>query len=198
MSSVNIWYAVAAFACFYYIVKRTQGHFRERQFRRFARSHGAEFPTELPHRLPWAIDGVFRVIMAATGKEDMFDDIFVPRHRQYGRTFMSTGLGGVQNINTCEPKNIQAILGTQFEDFYMGTTRMAQFGVLLGKSIFNIDGPAWAHARALFRPMFSRSNINDLEETERAVKIFLDVLPKESESWTSTFDIQPLFYRFTM
>jgi cytochrome P450 len=197
MAPINLWYTVAAVAVLYFIVNGIQSFIRQRQFRRFARDHDAELPKIAPYLLPFGIDRLWRLIRAARGAEDIYDDIFAQAHKDHGRTFVSTGLGG-QGIITCEPKNIQAILATQFDDFYLGPRRKAQFGVLLGNSIFSSDGPAWAHARAMFRPMFSRSNINDLEETENAVKVFLDVLPKGDDGWTSTADIQPLFYRFTM
>lgn len=152
-------------------------------------------------KLPWGIDGLYRMIRAAkTGEEDIYDDIFVKRIKEIGRfTHSFTGIGGIQTISTCEPENIKAVLGTQFHDFEIGERRKKQFGVLLGhSSIFNSDGEVWSKARALFRPLFSRSNLNDLDETEKAVQTFLEVIPKGQSGWTETFDISPLFYHFTM
>jgi cytochrome P450 len=139
------------------------------------------------------------MLRALARGDDLFE-MFDERHKKAGNTYISIGLfgTGVHPITTCEPRNMQAILGTQFEDYYMGQKRRAQFEPVLGKSIFNSDGPSWAHARALFRPVFARSNINDLEETERAVNIFLSVLPRAAHGWTGPVDIQPLFYRFTL
>jgi cytochrome P450 len=139
------------------------------------------------------------MIKALRRGDDLFE-IFDQRHKKAGNTYISSGLFGTGTypIITCEPTNMQAILGTQFEDYYMGDQRRAQFEPVLGKSIFNSDGHSWSHARALFRPIFSRSNINDLEETEKAVNIFLSVLPKGFDGWTGPIDIAPMFYRFTM
>jgi cytochrome P450 len=99
---------------------------------------------------------------------------------------------------TTEPKIMQAILATKFNDFEIGADRRNQFGALLGDSIFNQDGAAWAHSRALFRPQFSRENINNLESTEKAARTLIDVLPTGSNGWTAEFDMVPYFYRFTL
>src|ERR1700753_2498328 len=115
MAPISLWYTVAAVAILCYIVKWIQTFNKERQFRRFALDHGAELPKIAPYKLPFAIDRLWRLIMTARGGGDIYDDIFLKGHRDHGRSFVTTGLGG-QGILTCEPKNIQAILATQFED----------------------------------------------------------------------------------
>jgi len=44
---------------------------------------------------------------------------------------------------TVDPKNIQAVLATQFHDFSLGQTRRGNFFPLLGNGIFTNDGKAW-------------------------------------------------------
>lgn len=101
-------------------------------------------------------------------------------------------------LETVDPENIQALLATQFKDFQLGPTRLAQFRPLLRNSIFSSDGAYWEHSRALLRPSFSRENINDLESTERAVQALIRAIGSTNESgWTET-DLLPLFYRFTL
>ncbi|KAF2426531.1 cytochrome P450 [Tothia fuscella] len=107
------------------------------------------------------------------------------------------GLFGQKIILTAEPKIVQAVLATKFKDFETGARRRGQFGALLGYSIFTSDGDFWAHSRALFRPVFSRESINDLEETERASRILMDVLPMDGNC-TERVDLMPYFYRFTL
>lgn len=48
-----------------------------------------------------------------------------------------------RSIVTTDPRNIQAILATQFEDFDLGKGRNAQFFPLLGDGIFTADGELW-------------------------------------------------------
>jgi cytochrome P450 len=97
-----------------------------------------------------------------------------------------------------EPKNIQALLATNFKDFVLGERRNKQLGVLLGTSIFTSDGEFWAHSRALIRPAFNRESINDFEETARAANCLMEVMPRGSGSWTEQVNLMDYFYRFTL
>jgi cytochrome P450 len=182
------------------LVKIIQTLYRNRQFRAFALSKGAENPVREKFKLPWAIDGLLETLRAArTGDKDIFEDIYVARQRRLNRgSWYVVSTGNREVISTCDPRNIKAILSTQFEDFEQGALREAQLRVVLGRSIFNSDGEHWSRARALFRPVFSRSNINDLEATEHAIKVFLNLLPKKDGEWTGVVDLQPMLYRFTL
>jgi hypothetical protein len=44
-------------------------------------------------------------------------------------------LAGAENIFTCEPRNIQAVLATQFKDFEFGAIRNGSFASMLGRGI---------------------------------------------------------------
>lgn len=56
-------------------------------------------------------------------------------------TFEMRDLGDA-SIMTTDPRNIQAILATQFEDFNLGR-RNQYFFPLLGDGIFTVDGELW-------------------------------------------------------
>ncbi|KAF2019217.1 cytochrome P450 52A12, partial [Aaosphaeria arxii CBS 175.79] len=99
---------------------------------------------------------------------------------------------------TCDPKNIQAMLATQFKDFELGQVRRGSFAPLLGHGIFSADGEQWERARALLRPQFSRDQVSDLELEERHVQNLLRALPTECGAWSEVVDLQPLFFRLTM
>lgn len=69
---------------------------------------------------------------------------------------------------------------------------------LLGNSIFTSDGAFWEHSRALFRPQFSRENLNDLEATERACEALIRAIGLTDQSgWTAGVALQPMLYNFT-
>ncbi|KAF2397411.1 cytochrome P450 [Trichodelitschia bisporula] len=191
---------LALLALAYWLYTTLRAYLRERQFRAFARQHNCAKPYILVNKLPWGLDGLYRTMRAAqTGLEDIFDDVMLPRFRALGvRTFEATGPFGIRTITTMEPRIVQAALATQFKDFETGERRAAQFGAMLGRSIFTSDGAFWAHSRAVFRPAFAREQINDFEETDRAARILIDVLPKSEGQWTAPFDLQPYLYRFTM
>jgi hypothetical protein len=50
---------------------------------------------------------------------------------------------GTDMYATVDPKNIQAILATQFNDFSLGPSRRGSFWPLLGNGIFTQDGKPW-------------------------------------------------------
>ncbi|EUC39308.1 hypothetical protein COCCADRAFT_21391 [Bipolaris zeicola 26-R-13] len=112
-------------------------------------------------------------------------------------TFHQNVMGG-ENYFTIEPKNIQAILATQFKDFGLGVVRNRNFSPLLGHGIFSTDGEQWAGARALLRPQFARDQVSDLELEEQHVQHLLQAIPKNANGWTDVTDIEPLFFRLTI
>ncbi|KAI6895574.1 cytochrome P450 [Hortaea werneckii] len=139
-----------------------------------------------------------RIINIKKTGEDIIDDILAEDLRD-ASTVKSTTLDGSRLILTTEPSNLQAMLATQFKEFETGRMRFLQMGPLLGKSIFTSDGSFWEHSRALFRPQFSRENINDLEATEEAVaELVLAIGPIGAGGWSREVDLQPLFFNFTL
>jgi cytochrome P450 len=196
LSWSSLFYATIAYCFISYI----RSYLDERRFRKFQQEHGCfDRPKRQVSKWPWGIDGLYRVLMSGRRGEDVFDDLIIPRfERVKAWTMESTGLLGQDIITTAEPQNVQAILATNFKDFETGARRRAQFGAMLGYNIFTSDGDFWQHSRALFRPVFNRSNINDLEETERAANILIDVLPAGEGQWTAPVELMSYFYRFTL
>lgn len=105
---------------------------------------------------------------------------------------------GQSGYLTCDPRNIQAMLSTQFQDFGLGEIRRKVLLPALGDGIFVQDGPAWEHSRALLRPNFVRDQVSDLDLEERHVQNLLQVLPVQADGWTAETDIQELFFRLTL
>lgn len=99
---------------------------------------------------------------------------------------------------TSDPKNIQALLATQFKDFELGSQRYGTFVSLLGNGIFSTDGAKWEHSRALLRPQFARTQISDLDLEERHLQNMLRALPSKRDGWTDMNDLLPLFFRLTI
>ncbi|KAH0026621.1 cytochrome P450, partial [Aureobasidium melanogenum] len=99
---------------------------------------------------------------------------------------------------TSDPKNIQALLATQFKDFGLGSARIGNFGPLMGDGIFASDGKRWEHSRALLRPQFARDNISDLELEEVHVQNMMQALPANADGWVEETNVQLLFFRLTL
>lgn len=137
-----------------------------------------------------------------------------------GRLVSTFGLTSLnkRHIFTVDPKNIQAILATQFKDFELGKPRRNALHALLGTGIvsstvlrqryssevtdpldqFTADGHEWSRSRALLRPQFTRDQISDLDLEERHVQNAMQALPVANNGWTATTDIQAIFFRLTI
>lgn len=112
----------------YISFKLYRSWFEEKRFQRFAKEHGCLPPPHAPASwIPWGIHGLFRVINAVKLGLDVFDDVISKRFREIGPpgclTYQSTGLGGKEMIDTIDPRNIQTILSTNFNDWELGYAR---------------------------------------------------------------------------
>ncbi|KAK5138660.1 hypothetical protein LTR04_004310, partial [Oleoguttula sp. CCFEE 6159] len=137
-------------------------------------------------------------------REKRFPDMLVERQEEMsaakGRvvsTFRFKVLGKEDHF-TSEPKNIQAVLAHQFNEFCLGETRRNNMAPLLGTGIFTADGKQWEHSRAMLRPSFSREQVSDLDLEERHVQNMMRALPVNADGWTAETDLQVLFFRLTL
>ncbi|KAL4929239.1 cytochrome P450 [Aspergillus undulatus] len=96
-----------------------------------------------------------------------------------------------RGIDTVEPRNIQAVLSTQFTDFGLGL-RPPIFDPLLGRGIFTQDGEQWRHSRELMRPQFMSNRVTNFEQIREAVDDLISRIPENE-----IVDLQPLFFRLT-
>ncbi|KAL2784343.1 n-alkane-inducible cytochrome P450 [Aspergillus keveii] len=94
-------------------------------------------------------------------------------------------------IDTIEPRNIQALLSTQFTDFGLGL-RPQTFSPLLGSGIFTQDGTPWRHSRELLRPQFMTNRLSNFDQIKAAVEDLISSNPAND-----IVDLQPLFFRLT-
>ncbi|KAK1979268.1 cytochrome P450 52A11 [Colletotrichum cereale] len=83
---------------------------------------------------------------------------------------------GERRIVTASHENIKAILATQFNDFEKGERFRRDWGDLLGRSIFSLDGDDWHRTRQFLRPHFSRQRVSDLECFEKHLGHLFDLL----------------------
>lgn len=152
---------------------------------KYAREHGCQPPHSVSH-------GLFGLGMAMelakSGPEHRFLELIRGWHRSYGPTFKAR-VANRNIIFTVDPKNVQTALALKFKDFGVGSARRGALRPLMGKGIFGVDGSEWEHARALLRPNFSRTRINDTELYESHVAELIDRIPRDG----STVDLLPLF-----
>lgn len=99
---------------------------------------------------------------------------------------------GDEGINTVEPKNVEALLSTQFHNFGFGL-RAPTFKPLLGDGIFTQEGPAWKHSREMLRPLFFSNRVDTFSIIQEHVEQLIPLIPEDQ-----VVDLQPLFFRLTL
>ncbi|KAF2676344.1 cytochrome P450 [Lentithecium fluviatile CBS 122367] len=115
------------------------------------------------------------------------------QYDQYGKTWTSRFMTQ-RVIHTIEPENIKAVLSTNFYDYGVGWRRKHAFRPLLGGSLFQIDGHAWAKSRAVIQPAFTRARITDVGAWEGIVESFLERV-MDASSDKRTVDLAPYFFK---
>ena len=159
--------------------------------RRLKRAHSCAPPAKLPHRDPvFGLDELWDTIQAA--KAHTYFDRIRQQYRTYGSTFASQTLT-YSIINTIEPRNLEAILSSNFKDYEIGFPRRHAFFHLLGNSLILSDGEQWEHSKALLRPSFARSQVSDLAALDVHVENLLAAIPRDG----STVDLGTLFFQLT-
>jgi hypothetical protein len=124
--------------CLIFLVQRVRTH---RAYAQKSTALGCKPPHIRGHKLPLGIDNVIRLVKADRRGQvpDEIEKIFNEQNRD---TFEQSILG-IPQLVTSNPRNIQAMLATQFQDFEIGSIRRLNFAPMLGVGIFTGDGEVW-------------------------------------------------------
>lgn len=146
----------------------------------------------VPYKWPLAIDLLIRQYRILLGGHtfEQFTEFFEIAGTVRIQFFGATG------YFTSDPKNIESILNSRFEDYGMGTRRLAFFP-MIGEGIFTQDGPAWKRSRELIRRQFARVQKQNLQVFTPHVKELVSGLAKESAA-AGTVDLKPFFFEYTL
>ena len=161
-----------------------------------ARELGCKPARKLPNNFPFGLEHVRRTLIADRTKH--FPDYAWERYVGMGKRTHQHNILGETNYMTADPKNVQAILATQFKDFAIGHIRRNNFLPMFGNGIFTTDFKLWEHSRALMRPQFAREQVSDLELEEEHLQNMMRALPINGSGWTLQVDLQVLFFRLTL
>ncbi|KAJ4037491.1 hypothetical protein NW756_012711 [Fusarium oxysporum] len=101
-------------------------------------------PLELS-KLPFGIDTLLASLRA--DRDQLTPDHVANRFAALGVYTFRMSILGTTDLVTAEPRNVQVILATQFNDFSMGATRSTNLKTVLGRSIFAAN----EHVQTLFR-----------------------------------------------
>ncbi|KAK4266849.1 hypothetical protein QN277_023715 [Acacia crassicarpa] len=100
---------------------------------------------------------------------------------------------------TCDPKNLEHILKTRFDNYPKGPSWHAVFHDLLGDGIFNSDGSAWLFQRKTAALEFTTRTLRQAMArwVNRAIKDRLFLILKTAELKSEPVDLQDLMLRLT-
>ena len=160
--------------------------------RQIIKKNGCLPPKRLPQKDNIFGSDVVRENLKAA-REFGFLEKLRSRHEKYGPTF-TTNTFFRTTLYTCDPKILQTVLATQFQDFGMGPLRRSSARPLLGKGIFTQDNKGWEHQRGLIRPAFLRAQITDFNIYESHVDQLISLIPTDGTS----VDLQQLFFRMVL
>ncbi|KAH8691155.1 cytochrome P450 [Talaromyces proteolyticus] len=162
-----------------------------------ARRLNCATPHTKVNKWPLGIDHIRRLNDA--DKRDLICDEFLAMYAEEGVASFQHWLFGKRNLFTAEPRNVQAVLATQFNDFEIPISRQNNFWPMLGQGIFTANGPVWSHSRAMLRPQFTRQQVADLELEEIHVQqLLMHIKPDLTTGWTGATNLGPMFFRLTI
>lgn len=149
----------------------------------FARAHGCLPAKVALTRPPFPFSLIRLFALGVAFSKKRYINFIYDQFCIHGPTYVfDTLTGATAVVVTSDPENIKTILATSFHDFELGAERHAAFSELMGDGIFTSDGKAWEHARALFRPQFTKDQITNLDDLEIHFQHLLAVIsPQEGE-----------------
>ena len=118
-------------------------------------------------------------------------ELFLFHFRLWGTTLEQVFLG-TRAFGTIEPRNLEAILSTNFQDWSMGPRRKVMYP-FFGDGIFTQEGADWKHSREMLRPQFVHRQYEDLEVFRGSLDNLLEALPSKG-----IVDLQPFIFRLTL
>ncbi|KAK9279765.1 hypothetical protein L1049_013447 [Liquidambar formosana] len=100
---------------------------------------------------------------------------------------------------TCDPKNLEHILKTRFDNYPKGPTWQAVFHDLLGQGIFNSDGDTWLFQRKTAALEFTTRTLRQAMArwVNRAIKLRFCPILETAQVNAEPVDLQDLLLRLT-
>lgn len=167
-----------------------------------------------PYEWPFALDMLIKIIKG--DREMRLLSLIKECCDKTGNTFEQQLLGG-RGFVTIDPRNVEAILSSNFEgeldhetnllllpssrlladaphrllDYGLGL-RIPTFHPLLGSGIFTQDGDAWKASRNLVKPHLAAYRPENFERIQACTQRLIDSVPDGG-----LVDLQPLFFKLT-
>ncbi|KAK7741818.1 hypothetical protein SLS53_004882 [Cytospora paraplurivora] len=118
------------------------------------------------------------------------------RHALHGRTFLANNLGS-DNIYTVEPDNIRAITTTHFSRFGKAGW-VSEAAKHVGNGVLMNEGEAWKRSRAMLKPVFARTAVDEPSFMEPHVERLVAEMKRLSGEGGQVFEFHELACMFTL
>lgn len=120
-------------------------------------------------------------------------------HRELGQTFATKPPFSPWWILTSDPRNVEHVLSTQFENYPKGEWVVNKMADALGRGFFNADGLEWYHQRKTASRMFTEQLFKDHVWTvvQRNAKKLRDSLQSAADG-QYTIDVYGMLRRFSL
>ncbi|QRV93078.1 cytochrome P450 family protein [Ceratobasidium sp. AG-Ba] len=188
-------FSTAVILSLYAFLKSASRSIARRNDRRSLGYDVVEAP-RLKTKLPWNVDFIQEGIQAR--RREYIGDAFLKYFETLGTTF-NLGLFGADQLFTCDPECIKAVLSTEFNTFEKGDVFKAKMNSVLGVGVFNSDGQMWQLHRSMTRPYFHRERVTHVDLFAQHSDLAISrLLSRLAERNSPAVDVQDLVGRFTL
>ncbi|KAG0171862.1 Protein kinase alk2 [Apophysomyces sp. BC1034] len=108
-----------------------------------------------------------------------------------------SALGIPRHVGTIDPRNVEHILKTNFENYIKGPEFHSSMSDLFGDGIFNANGEEWKYQRKTASHIFNVKNFRD-QFTEQEISIMKDQMLDKAVAENTVIDFHDMMYRFTL
>lgn len=116
------------------------------------------------------------------------------RHERCGATFRARELLGAECIYTIDPENIRAVTTTQFAQFQKSAW-VDEASKHIGNGVLMNEGEPWRRSRALLKPVFAKTTLDEVSLVEPHLKKMLRVIDERDGE---AFDFLQLATQFSL
>lgn len=117
-------------------------------------------PTGVPFAKGHWLLGNLPELVAAINKHESHD-FFFGLHKELGKTFGTSIPLQPTVIDTTDPKVVEHVLKTNFDNYVKGAWFRYRLTDLLGDGIFNVDGHKWSAQRKISSHMFTQNQFKN-------------------------------------
>ncbi|KAJ2960472.1 hypothetical protein NQ176_g11051 [Zarea fungicola] len=150
-------------------------------------------PSLYPHRFPfWGLD--LSLEMWRDFSRGELAEGMRRRHAHCGTTFQARELFGGKCLYTIDPENIRAVTTSQFTEFQKSAW-VDEASKHIGHGVLMNEGEAWRRSKAVLKPVFSRTRLDELALASPHVEKMLAVIQQQNGE---TFDFLELATRFSL